>query len=159
MNQISACTRKSFHFIFSLSILLECHCIAAFALPRIYYRSAKFVWSIVRGFILILIAQSSTLMAYHFIRFYRNLDGKRNNDEDVICIATKITLLNTVCVLSFFAASACKVIVELYGRNHHSDNVYLHLKIASRMVWSLDTLINFMTVYLSFKFTNGCYMK
>merc|ERR1712129_667294 len=81
MNQISPCTRKSFYFIFIVSILIEC--------------------------VVILIVQSSTLMAYHFIRFHRNLCG-RNGDEKLICTATKITLLNTVCVLSFFGASAYK---------------------------------------------------
>merc|ERR1712129_156 len=159
MNQISPCTRKSFYFIFIVSILIECVVLLSAAVfPSEYDEYARIMFPIVCGFMLILIVQSSTLMAYHFVRFHRNLCG-RNGDEKMICTATKITLLNTVCVLSFFGASAYKSGIESYGRNHQTGNLYLHLKIASRMIWSLDTLINFMTVYLSLKFTNGCYMK
>merc|ERR1711971_338153 len=159
MNQISPCTRKSFYFIFIVSILIECVvllCAAVF--PSEYSSMARIMFPIVCGFMLILIVQSSTLMAYHFISFHRNIN-RTKTDEKMICTATKITLLNTVCVLSFFGASAYKSGIESYGRNHQTGNLYLHLKIASRMIWSLDTLINFMTVYLSLKFTNGCYMK
>jgi len=157
-DKTSKCTRKIFYFVFAFSIFIEIAIILNWAIDfEDKYWSDSIAHVIVCACLLFLMIQSSTIMVSKLVRCHRKLDG--NVDKNMINVATKIVLLNAVCVLSFFMSLAYKGIIEKYGGIQRNAHAYLYLKIGTRILWSLDTFINFSTVYLSFGFSNMCYMR